>query len=61
MALLDIESAKQKMLQAQEALLRYAEAVDRDPVRHNELIQELHQATRDFVDRVERFSHGSLS
>lgn len=61
MALLDIESAKQKMLQAQEALLRYAEAVDRDPSRHNQLIQDLHKATRDFVDRVEQLSHASLS
>lgn len=49
----EVELAKQKMLQAQEALLRYAEANDRDEKRHKELIQQLKNATKDFVDRLE--------
>ena len=53
----DVELAKQKMLQAQQALLRYPEANNRDAARHKELIQELQQATVDFVDRVERLAH----
>ena len=48
----DVELAKQKMLQAQEALLKYAEANDRNEKRHKELIQELRNATKDFVDRL---------
>jgi hypothetical protein len=52
----DVELARQKMLQAQEALLRYAEANDRDGERHKRLVQELKNATKDFVDRVERLA-----
>jgi hypothetical protein len=52
----DVELAKQKMLQAQEALLKYAEANDRDAARHKRLIQELRNTTKDFVDRVERLA-----
>lgn len=50
----DVELAKQRMLQAQEALLRYAQASDRDEERHKTLIQELRNATRLFLDRVEQ-------
>ena len=53
----DVELAKQKMLQAQQALLTYSEANDRDAARHKKLIEELQQATADFVDRVERLAH----
>ena len=53
----DVELAKQRMLQVQEALLAYPEANDRDAARHKQLIQELQQATKDFVDRVERLAH----
>jgi hypothetical protein len=52
----DVELAKQKMLQAQEALLKYAQASDRDATRHKGLIQELQNATKDFIDRVERLA-----
>jgi hypothetical protein len=52
----DVELARQKMLQAQEALLRYAEANVRDGERHKGLVQELKNATKDFVDCVERLA-----
>jgi hypothetical protein len=48
------ELASQKMLQPGEALLRYAEANNRDEERRQELIRELKNATTDFVDGVER-------
>jgi hypothetical protein len=50
----DVELAKQRMLQAQEALLRYADASDRDEELHKTLIQELRNSTRLFLDRVEQ-------
>lgn len=50
----EVELAKQKMLQAQEALLKYSETSDRDEERHRKLIQELKNATRLFLDRVEQ-------
>jgi hypothetical protein len=53
----DVELAKQKMLQAQQALLGYAAGNERDEARHKKLIQELQQATKEFVDRVERLAH----
>jgi hypothetical protein len=53
----DVELAKQKMLQAQQALLTYPQANDSDAARHKQLIQELQQATKDFVDRVDRLAH----
>ena len=42
------------MLQPGEALLRYAEANNRDEERRQELIRELKNATTNFVDGVER-------
>jgi hypothetical protein len=52
----DLELQKQRMLKAQEAILGYAHETLRNPVRHTQLIQELHQATKDFVDCVERLT-----
>jgi diguanylate cyclase (GGDEF)-like protein len=52
----DVELARQKVLEAQEALLRYTDSNDRDEERHKRLLQELKNATKDFVDRVERLA-----
>ena len=53
----DVELAKQKMLQSQQALLTYSESNHRDTALHKKLIQELQQARADFVDRVEGLAH----
>jgi len=57
----DIQSSKQQMLKAQEALLTYAHRTERDVVRHKQLIQELQRATKDFVDSLERLGQNPPS
>jgi hypothetical protein len=49
-----VSQPEDEMLQPGEALLRYAEANNRDEERRQEPIRELKNATTDFADGVER-------
>jgi hypothetical protein len=50
----DVEMARQRMQQAQEALLKYVQGNVRNPELHKKLIQDVRNATADYLDRIAR-------
>ena len=57
----DVELLRQRMLQAQTALLNYARLPNHDPNTHKRLVEELQKATRDFLDSIERLTRNPPS
>jgi hypothetical protein len=52
----DVELLRQRMVEAQEALLAYAHTAQHAPQNHEQLIRELQKATKDFIDSVEQLA-----
>jgi hypothetical protein len=50
----DVEFCRQRMLEAQEAFLRYAHRLDRSTSDYAELIHELRETRKDFLDSLDR-------
>jgi hypothetical protein len=57
----DVEILRRRMLKAQEALLAYSRRPDRNAENHQQLIRELHKATQDFLESIERLTQNPPS
>jgi hypothetical protein len=49
-----VETARQQMVQAQEAMVKYAEGNERNPEQQKKLSQNLQTATVNFMRLIER-------
>ena len=57
----DVELSRQRMLEAQVALLTCSHGHDYKTKNHQQLIEELHKATKDFLDSVDRLTQNPPS
>lgn len=57
----DVEVSRQRMLEAQMALLTYSRQHYDKTKSHKQLIEELHKATKDFLSSVERLAQNPPS
>jgi hypothetical protein len=57
----DVELFRQRMLAAQVALLTCSRRNDYKTKNHQHLIEELHKATKDFLDSVDRLTQNPPS
>jgi hypothetical protein len=57
----DVELFRQRMLEAQVALLACSNRHDYKTKNHQQLIDELHKATKDFLDSVDRLTQNPPS
>jgi hypothetical protein len=57
----DVELFRQRMLEAQVALLTCSRRNDYKTKNHQQLIEELHKATKDFLDSVDRLTQNPPS
>ena len=57
----DVELSRQRMLKAQAALLACPRRHGYKTKNHQQLIEELHKATKDFLDSVDRLTQNPPS
>ena len=57
----DVQLSRQRMLEAQVALLTCSRRHDHKTKNHQQLVEELHKATKDFLDSVDRLTQNPPS